>query len=339
VRRVKLPFAGLEVEFVDRELGLRRFEEWAEKGTWAPVVVFGPEGCGKSALLRQAVELLRERGYSVALVSPLSRQEDRLVLTEELRELARDALATALSEPAARLIDAAVDLLYNAVKRNVGRRIALLLDDVFQAVGLDKAALLVKSLLNMIEYPSIKYERIVVVVATSEGVTRREIGRHRWAELRPIWNMPKEGFRALYDQIPGEKPPFEDVWRWTGGNPWILERLYKNNWNVDGILESLIKDKELESFVASLSVEEVEGLWRAVEDPDALLRREYLPLMDKLIGLNLIAHNLYPRRQVFWLDQPPAERDSELGISGYAAWQTPLHREAVKRVLERLAAR
>ncbi|MEZ0319725.1 MAG: hypothetical protein ABWK05_07030, partial [Pyrobaculum sp.] len=31
----------------------------------------------------------------------------------------------------------------------------------------------------------------------------------------------------LYDLLPGEKPPFDDVWKWTGGNPRYLEQLYR----------------------------------------------------------------------------------------------------------------
>ena len=47
--RVKLFFApGLEIGFVDRERALKQVFEWGEKGTWHPVVVFGPEGCGKT---------------------------------------------------------------------------------------------------------------------------------------------------------------------------------------------------------------------------------------------------------------------------------------------------
>ena len=49
MRRIKLRFAGLEVEFADRERALQQVLEWSEKGTWQPVVVFGPEGCGKTA--------------------------------------------------------------------------------------------------------------------------------------------------------------------------------------------------------------------------------------------------------------------------------------------------
>lgn len=126
VRCIRLFFAGLYVEFSGRDLGLNQLGDWAKRGMWSPVVVFGAEGCGKSAPLKQAVEVLREKGYSVALVSPSADKEgDRLMLTEKLRE----------------------------------------------------------------------------------------IGRHRWADLFSMWNMPRDGFKALYSQLPGEMPSFEEVWR------------------------------------------------------------------------------------------------------------------------------
>jgi len=37
-----------------------------------------------------------------------------------------------------------------------------------------------------------------------------------------------------------------------------------------------------------------------------------------------------------WVDVPPPERDPELGIGEFYAWQTPLHREAVRRALKRV---
>ncbi|MGB9826673.1 MAG: hypothetical protein ACPLRU_08370 [Desulfofundulus sp.] len=37
------------------------------------------------------------------------------------------------------------------------------------------------------------------------------MGRHLWSEISPIWNMSREGFEKLYEQIPGDKPPFEGV--------------------------------------------------------------------------------------------------------------------------------
>jgi hypothetical protein len=126
------------------------------------------------------------------------------------------------------------------------RRIAVLADDVFQAIGLDKAGIYVKSLLNLIEHPPESYDGIVAIVATSEGISRYEVGRHRWANLRIMWNMDRSGFRELYDGLARLVPvnvDFEDVWRLTGGNPNVLRMLYQANWNVDAVIESIITSK------------------------------------------------------------------------------------------------
>jgi hypothetical protein len=46
---------------------------------------------------------------------------------------------------------------------------------------------------------------------------------------------------------------------------------------------------------------------------------------------------MYDREPWLWIDQPPPQKDLEIGIGKYVAWQTPLHREAVKRTLEKRA--
>ena len=69
MRRIKLEFApGVETEFVDRDRALAQVVEWAERGTRFPVVIFGPEGCGKTAFLRQGAAMLRELGYDAIYV-------------------------------------------------------------------------------------------------------------------------------------------------------------------------------------------------------------------------------------------------------------------------------
>jgi len=59
LRRVRLKFTpGLEVEFCDRVRGIKQVYEFAERGTWYPVVVYGPEGCGKTAWFIQVLRFL-----------------------------------------------------------------------------------------------------------------------------------------------------------------------------------------------------------------------------------------------------------------------------------------
>jgi len=212
------------------------------------------------------------------------------------------------------------------------------MDDIFQAVGLDKAEVYTKMLLNLIEYPPGEYERIVILVSSSEGITRERIGRHRWATFRIMWNMSREGFKQLYDQIPGEKPQFEEIWRLTGGNPAALEQLYRYSWRFDRTIDDIAMRKNLRIFISSLSSTELEILKDILREPDIIIERlresEAQKLRMKLIELNLIVE-LWDRDPWLWIDTPPPEKDTELGIGKYFAWQTPLHREAVRRTLER----
>jgi hypothetical protein len=338
VRRVRLSLApGLYIEFVDRDAALRRVVEWAEGGTRFPVVVFGPEGCGKSAFLRQAAEMLNELGYDVVYVDVVHRDFVAHTSVAEAVKKLVEAASDASGLAPLKLATLAVDAVRELIKHWGRGRVAVLVDEAFQAVGIDRAGLYVKSLLNLIEYPPRDYERIVAVVATSEGLSRAEIGRHLWAELRPMWNMPREGFRQLYERLPGPKPPFEDAWRWAGGNPRMLERLYRAGWRVERLVLDLGRERGL---APGLTARWREWLERAVEDPDALWSPDAPgELVRQLVEMNLIVYNMYERDPYFWVDAPPPERDPELGIGRRAAWQTPVHREAVRRALREVGLR
>jgi hypothetical protein len=155
--------------------------------------------------LNNPLSFLRSWRLNVIYVNPLNKE----VITEfgitNLRDrfltLVRDAIAqNALGRLAWLAFDIAKELI-----KETRSKVAVITDDAFQIMGIRNAAMYVKALLNLIEYPPEMYERIITIAATSEGVSLREIGRHEWADLRPMWNMPKEGFRQLYEQIPGDK--------------------------------------------------------------------------------------------------------------------------------------
>ena len=96
MKRVTLELVpGVKTEFVDRDRALGQVVEWAERSTRFPVVVFGPEGCGKSAFLRQAAEVLGGFGYDVVYVDAAHRDF---------------AAYTDVAEVARRLLDAASDV-------------------------------------------------------------------------------------------------------------------------------------------------------------------------------------------------------------------------------------
>lgn len=206
MKRVKLSFAkGLEVEFADGGRAIKHVEEFAEEGTRYPVVVFGPEGCGKSSWLKQAVEVLREAGYDTIYIDPLHKEFTAYTEVKDVVRRLAEAASEVIGVAEVKLATLAIDAVKELLNMRRGR-VAILVDEVFQIIGIEKAGIYVKTLLNLIEYPPKSYEGMVAIVATSEGMTRREIGRHRWASLRPIWNMSRRGFEELYDKIPNPKP-------------------------------------------------------------------------------------------------------------------------------------
>jgi len=336
VKRARITFAGLEVEFVDREKAVEQIKEFGEKGTFPVYVVYGPEGCGKTAFLRQAKVILEEEfGYHVVYANPLAkRAEEVLQYSPSVEAVVKEAL-NSLPDPWGKIVDATITIAGWIMKRFRRSRVAVLMDDIFQAIGVDKAEAYVKALLNLIEWPPAEYEKAVVLVASSEGVTRERVGRHRWADIYVMWNMASEGFEELYKRIPSRGIDLDDVWKWTGGNPGHLENLYRYGWNVEKAVSDVVEDRKLLGLVGELSGTERQILEEALEDPDTLLERyrEAKRLVDQLTEKNLIIE-LKRRDPDTWIDAPPPERDPELGIGHYYAWQTPLHREAVKRALK-----
>jgi hypothetical protein len=148
--RIRLPFAPeLEVEFVDRRRALEQVIEWSERDTEYPVVIFGPEGCGKTSFLKQIAEILREGGYDVIYVDPINMS---FIAHTDVREV-----VWKLGEAVGDIINGRVKLAMLAshlarelLARWRKRRIAVLADDVFQATGLERAGIYVKGLLNLI---------------------------------------------------------------------------------------------------------------------------------------------------------------------------------------------
>jgi hypothetical protein len=72
------------------------------------------------------------------------------------------------------------------------------------------------------------------------------------------------------------------------------------------------------------------GKWlvEAVEDPEVLWGRGAPEeLVRELEAKNLILYNMYYRDPQFWVDQPPPERDPELGIGKIRGMAYPAYTE------------
>ena len=172
MKRIKVSFAGLEVEFVDRERALEQVREFGERGTFPVYVIYGPEGSGKTALLKQAKAVLEEEfGYHVIYTNPLAKRiEEIFQYSPTAKELVEKAFSI-FSDPLAKAVDLVINVAGWIMQKFRRARVAVLMDDIFQAVGVENAEAYVKALLNLIEWPPAEYDKIVVLVASSEGVT------------------------------------------------------------------------------------------------------------------------------------------------------------------------
>lgn len=216
-------------------------------------------------------------------------------------------LAAAVSETVLALGEVFAERL--GIRRAGG--IALLLDDVFHAVG--NVELYAKKALTIAEHPPIEVGKTFVLIASSEGLSLENIGRHLWANIKTLWNLDRGGFRELMSQIEGVEA--ERLWQATGGNPRADE-----SWSEEAVVEKMYKAGNVDIKLLSKYKE-------AVEDPGALLEAPE-EVKRHLIAKNLILKIMDPIA--------PLEKEKMLGVGREYAWQTPLHRRVVEMALKRL---
>jgi hypothetical protein len=181
--------------------------------------------------------------------------------------------------------------------------------------------LYVKKALTVVEHPPIEVDRVFVVIASSEGASLEAVGRHMWANVKTLWNLARDGFRELIGQTKLDAD-FEKLWRATGGNPRAVEMLDEEGWQEAKLVEKIHRSRRLDTGILARHRTALE---EALENPDALLKA-HRELVDYLIHKNPVTRLVDPIAPL-----PP---NKEIGVGRDYAWQTPLHREAVKLALE-----
>ncbi len=333
--------------FVDRERELGRLLELASRGAYAPLYLYGPEGCGKTRLLRELVERLRGVGdYVVVYVDALEQDsvEKALEAPGWLKSLVVEAVREATTAAGVKPLGALVSRLLVDVLARLeewrlrGRHLVVLVDDVARPLGLEGVEAYVKRLLSLVEHELTgKGLRSVLIVATtSEGVSLRRVLRHpTWARVALLWNLERRPTLELVESL--SPPPgvdAEHVYTVTGGNPRAVVRLaYDYEWRVDEWLRSL-EHGVLAHVVHEASSRGLLGqLESVVDDPDTLAEAD--PRIGMVASL-LLEYNLVVYKAVETLGGDWVKPDPELGVGRLWAWQLPAYVHVLRRLLRAL---
>lgn len=344
----------MEVRFVDRVWELESLREYSSCFRALVLYLYGPEGCGKTRLLREFVsrfddffgkdaiaiyiDAIEERDIMRAIAS--SQSISRVLNVFEVGlEVSRDLvqqhvpLGQALSRSLSLLIDRVAE---KAFKKSLEDKLILVvIDDVARVIGLDRIEWYVKWLYELKWKLNEEYKARAVnfIATTSEGISRRIIAKHSHGRIEIIWNLERRGFEDLFSQL---NPPgnilFEDLWRILGGNPRKLIELTQDYmWSINDMIKAYkIKLQEVVRDIYGVGLGE--ELRRTVDDIkylDENINRKTRMLTEILEKHNLILYK-------YWIKMKGGEFievDDEIGLGKYYAWQTPLYREALKKIL------
>ncbi len=320
----------MRLRFVDREGEMARLLNLSEKGFYPILFMYGPEGCGKTRLLRELYSRLKSRReFLVVYVDALESESiERAVLVSSELSCILSELTAMLGYPIGRSLAFRLRRLFQLVEKHVrirGRHVVLLVDDVVRAVGVDQIDVYAKKMLELLEDLLWEYEAesALVLASTSEGLSRELLLRHRFTVMRLLWNLPPEGFHELMTQLnPPERLDPDEVYTYTSGNPAkLLELAWGFGWSLEDWLEE--HTRRLEETLGKLLMDP--RLGDVVDDVDALI--EYPDLARELVDRNLVVS--IASTPLGFKPNP----DPEKGIGRRYAWQVNVYRIALKRLV------
>ena len=324
---------------VDREAELTALESMALRGSQLPVYIYGPEGCGKTRLLRELARRLGGRGGFV------------VVYVDALREDARSALQVGGADVAVELLEAIASrfggggglarrigaLVRELAKRTLlkDRRVVLLLDDIARSLGLERIEAYVKSLESLaLELLEVYGAASVLMVATtSEGVSLEKLSRHTYADVRLLWNLAPDAARSLAGLLGADGEAVDYAVDYAGGNPReIIELGIRYRWNLEAWLSERIEPRLHHPVRRLLEMGLKRELQLLAEDPDILWLKPSPQLTRAyrlLVRWNLMAYKGYPTLAGGKLPPNPQH-----GIGEHYAWQLPAYPKQVRRMLQ-----
>jgi len=344
----------VELPFVGRMAELEAVKRYNSRQVYLPIFVFGPEGCGKSRLFREAVKKFREwypDGVAVLIDTRKSSLADAVVATApvDVKKLAKQlakAMFRSLSQIThfGRFLAEAATSIPRYIRAKDVKRIFVVVDEVTTTLtNVEAYAKAMESTMNVGRPEELRDVIVNFFALTSEGYSRDLLARHSYVWQAYVWNLPRRDFEELYYRVreiyPGQAPPFDEVWKALGGNPRRLEELARLGWDMDKYKRWLARELKVGGLAKYLKRRGLLGpALRVVEDVDYLYHGEEpeLTTLERVLAkANLVME--VPRDIELGVhvgaafDPPLVDRD--LGVGQYYAWQVPIYRELVREAL------
>lgn len=317
------------LRFVNRASELHTLLSLAERGFYPVLYIYGPEGCGKTRLLREFLKNIRgRRGFVVVYIDALESEDPRKAVmgSNEVYNAVAGLLAGYIGGGIGKAIASSISRLVSEIARRVGLRgkhVVVAVDDVAKVLGVNGVEVYMKNLLKLLEELLTSYgaSTALVIATTSEGLSRDLVARHTYASVAMIWNLSKDAFKELVKQLePPSKDVAEDTWYLTSGNPrMLLEIAIGYRWELGRWLRNLYENRirDVELRLGRDTVVEI------AEDPDAVAK--YPDIAEFLIDKNLVM------KTSPLLGGGALKPDREMGIGRYYAWQANAYKELLIR--------
>ncbi len=328
----------IEPKFVNRVKELQSLNRLVQKGSTLPIYLYGPEGCGKTRLLKEFTKSLRNviAIYIDALESENIQKALLTTPSDILSDLVKE-LIKEVTKPIGSWLSERLWALIKRLKTKLrikDKPLVIVVDDITRAIGFDRVEWYVKWLYETIKklYEEYQPSSILIVATTSEGQSLELILRHTYATVRLIWNLDYKAFKELALQFnPPSEDLIEEAWLYTGGNPRILIEISQDyNWRIQEWFKNLtFKLTSIARQIKSKSLQEQAKY--LIEDPDNVEEKASMK-MEEAYKL-LVEHNLFIYKGMLTLHGEEVVENLELGIGRHYAWQIPAYKMALSELI------
>jgi len=290
-----------------------------------PLIIYGPEGCGKTTLMRYLTRRLGSKNYTSLYINALEYNVAKAlefrgpVINSIIRDLLRD-IGGPLPSILSNIVQLIVDKIWVKLK-SLGNGLFIVIDDVYKAIGLENVDRYTKLVYEWISWKASEYtNKLLVVITTSEGASKRILVRHTYTRVSLIWNMDYGSYEEFIEQLE-PRIRVDEAYSITGGNPRLTIELAEYSWDTKKLMS--VYEEKIKKILQETSIKPSK-LQSLVEDPDSE------PKTARILEDAGLMIELYRTTSI---SQP--KPSTELGIGKEWAWQTPLYKNIVQEYIKK----